>query len=276
MSQIWEHASKKNPCPICKRDNWCTFGERAMLCQRVESTHPASKGGWYHFYDNNVKPVYVPKAKAPPRQIDAHSMLFNWRKTTGELDIKSLAGNLGGHFAALVSMGVAYSARYGAWAFPMFDGDGSMIGIRLRNDEGFKWAVTGSRQGIFLPSPLVKVQPIAFLPEGPTDTAAGLSLGLYTIGRPTCMSGNDQVKAALKRLGIHRAVIVSDNDELKQLGPREGRPGIEGAAKIKKELGISSIIWIPPAPIKDLREFLNKGGTKELIESSIKNKVWSK
>ncbi len=187
-----------------------------------------------------------------------------------------LSTSLGVRIEAIIAMGAAWAKEYRAWAFPMRNEFGATIGIRLRNDKGFKWAVEGSRQGIFLPEPSVKLQPCAYLPEGPTDTAALLSLGLFAIGRPTCNAGNDLIKRAMERLKIFKAVVVADNDEMKRLGSKEGRPGIDGALKLKKDLRLPSVIWIPPSPVKDVREFYRKGGSRELIESDVKNKIWSK
>ena len=275
MSSIWSHATPKNPCPICGKTDWCTFGDKAMLCQRVESSKPHAKGGWFHFYENAPsRPLFIPKARPAPAQIDAGRVMS---QLISNRHISELAELLGVSQASLTRLGAAWSAKDKAWAFPMSDGDGNRIGIRLRNDDAQKWTVTGSRQGVFLPNIAeehgIKV---AYLPEGPTDTAALLTMGLFAIGRPTCNSGNEIVLATLKRLGIYKAVIIADNDELKQLGPREGYPGIDGAAKLKKELRLASVIWMPPSPLKDVRAFLQKGGTAQIIESEIKNKIWSK
>ncbi len=217
--------------------------------------------------------VTIPKPKPAPAQIDAKGILLKYKSKRSRTE---LAHELGVSCESLDALQVEWSELSSAWAFPMFDGAGQMIGIRLRNAQGQKWAVTGSRQGIFLPSNLVtngNHPKIAFLPEGPTDTAALLTLGFCAIGRPTCNSGNDLIAQTLKRLGIYRVVVVSDNDSIKVTGQR---PGIEGAMKLKKELKLSSVIWMPPAPIKDVREYLNKGGTKQMIESDIRCKVWTK
>jgi hypothetical protein len=58
----------------------------------------------------------------------------------------------------------------------MNDGKRSVIGIRLRNDLGRKWAVTGSRQGLFLPGP--HPGQTVLIVEGPTDAAAAVDLGV--------------------------------------------------------------------------------------------------
>lgn len=312
MKTIWTHASKAHPCPICGKEDWCTFGDRAMLCQRVESPKPHSKGGWFHFYDG-PKPRYVPATRPAPKGIDASKMIQDFRSKQSR-SIEWLASDLHVSIESLRSLDVAWSQQYKAWAFPMSDHDGKQVGIRLRADNGFKWAVEGSRGGIFLPNvttcnAMLETK-IAFLPEGPTDTAAGLSMGLLTIGRSNNNSGGDIIKLALKRLGIYKAVVIADNDEMKYkkikcercrgtggsptatedgspcdvcngLGYIEDKstgflPGIDGAMKLKKEIGVPSVIWMPPSPIKDLREFYKKGGTSKDILSAIKNKIWSR
>lgn len=272
---IWAHASKQNPCPICNKTDWCTFGDRAMLCQRVESQHPHKSGGWFHFYDSD-KPQYIPQAKAAPKQlIKIEDLIQRWMNNTSADELASLANNLGVTYNSLEYLDVCWAKEHKAFAFPMCDSKGNRIGIRLRSHAGFKWAVTGSREGIFLP--ISDTQEVAWLPEGPTDTAALLSLGCYAIGRPTCHSGNSLIVETLNLHKIRRAVVVADNDDLKRFGPDEQRrPGIDGALKLKVELGkakIKSVIWIPPT--KDSREFLKAGGTRVVMESDIKNKVWT-
>lgn len=246
-----------------------------MKCMRVDSIHACPSGGWYHFYASE-RPDYVPKAKEAPQTINAAKMMREWRAMTSGSQFNAFGLSLGVLPEALVAIGAAWAPFYRAWAFPMRDEHGETIGVRLRNLEGFKWAVRGSRQGIFLPEPSVRVEPIAYLPEGPTDAAALLSLGLYAIGRPTNQAGNEQIVKTLRRLKVHKAVVVADNDDMKRLGPREGRPGIEGAQKLKKELWLSSLIYVPPSPMKDVRQLVNNGGTRAMIESDIKNRVWSK
>lgn len=274
MSDIWPHASPESLCPICGKPDWCTFGDRAVLCRRVESNQPAAKGGWYHFYSETEyrPPTNLPKRPTPTRIFPA-AMMESWLSKTSQRGKVVFAAILGVTTDSLTRLGVAWASEYRAWAFPMMDESETTIGIRLRNAEGFKWAVSGSRQGIFIP----KQDPseIVFLPEGPTDTAACVSLGLFAIGRPTCNSGTEFIQAYLKNHGIRKAVIVADQDDLKKVGNKFQRPGIEGAVRLKKELGIKSIIWRPPLPIKDMREYVKRGATRELIESSVRQKVWT-
>lgn len=282
MTKIFPHATKQNPCPICLKPDWCCFGDRAMKCMRVESAHACPSGGWWHFYTDK-NPDFIPRKKSwlPRRPINAAQIISNLQSATRRLNRLSLirfAEKLKVSLQSLMDLQCSWYHQHNAWAFPMRDGNGSIVGIRLRNEAGFKWAESGSSIGLFEPftEPSDTHEQLVLLCEGPTDTAAALSLGFYAIGRPNCNSGNDIMKQTLRRLGIRRVVIVSDNDEMKRLGNRDGRPGIEGAMTLKRFLGLPSVIWLPPSPIKDIREFVQRGGTAEMIQSSIGNKVWTK
>jgi hypothetical protein len=108
--------------------------------------------------------------------------------------------------------------------------------------------------------------------EGPTDTAAGLSLGFFTIGRPNNLVGNEMVVAVLKELQIVKDVIVVyDNDEhIDSMGKRI-RPGPIGAERLIKCLKQRVTRFVPPT--KDLRSFKQSGGTSQLIHSMLGNTV---
>lgn len=248
-----------------------------MKCMRVESAHACPSGGWYHFYDS-AKPSYAPRTgerRESVAQIDVEAILTRWQKLTVPKSLSLFAKSLNVSQDALYRLGCCFANEHKAWAFPMYDGVGSAVGIRLRSETGFKWTVTGSRQGVFVPSYILNDrEPIAFLPEGPSDLAALLTIGLYGIGRPNNLGGVAEIKQILRTLKIYQAVIVADNDDMKKLGPRDGRPGIEGAINLQKNLGISSVIWIPPTPCKDVRDFIRNGGTKQMILDDIKNRVW--
>lgn len=270
MSNLWPKVSADHPCPICNHGDWsCRFGDRAVLCMRVKSGKPSNDGGFYHFYDDKKpKPQYF----TPPRkvkEIDAELMHEKFYLSASVQMITEFGHSLGVFSDSMIQLMVGYSIYDHAWAFPMRDDQNKIIGIRLRNDKGEKWAVTGSRQGLFIPQ--IKPQKVVYLSEGPTSTAALLTMGLYAIGRPSCNSGGELVRDTLKRLGIRRAVVVADNDSIKSHG---SRPGIEGAKKLKKEIGVPSVIWMPSSPLKDARDFLKAGGTKEMIESDISQKIW--
>jgi 5S rRNA maturation endonuclease (ribonuclease M5) len=142
----------------------------------------------------------------------------------------------------------------------MRDGDENMVGIRLRSANGDKWAVKGSHSGCFIP--MARPDNLVLVVEGPTDTAAGLDLGFYTVGRPSCSGGGPQLKRLFQRLHTRRVAIIADNDE----------PGIRGAQTLCDVLPIPSTIVV--LPCKDLRQFKALGGTKEMLNSRIEQSIW--
>jgi hypothetical protein len=135
-----------------------------------------------------------------------------------------------------------------------------VVGIRLRNERG-KFAVRGSRQGIFLAA--VPAQKTLFVCEGPTDTAAAVELGFFAAGRPNCCCGGAEIRIYARRHRCVNAVLVADND----------KPGLDGARRVGQELRLPYAIYVPPA--KDLREFVRLGGTRNMIGNTLKQTVWN-
>lgn len=230
---------------------------------RVESERPMRNGGWLHRAFDSF-PRYVPPSRPaiPERVIDFEKF---WRARFERTDrhrIISLAERLGVEPWALDMIGCAWISEYSAYGFPMKNGRAQIIGIRLRNDEGRKWAIKGSRSGLFIPEEMTQ-EDIVFIPEGPTDVAAALTLGLHAIGRPSCVGFEETVRQYIQTFKFRRAVIVSDNDE----------PGLRGAARLQRQLPVLSCLWIPPT--KDIREFLKLGGDRSVIEACIKDTVWT-
>jgi len=239
-----------------------------MLCQRVESNRPFAKGGWFHFYDKQA-PVRVPAPRFVPKK-SVSSI-----KTTICGD--DLAKELGVSIESLKVLGVGWSNECSAWLFPMRNGQNEIIGYNRRFPNGDKRIVAGTSAGLYIP----QVKPsepkgLLYICEGGSDTAALFDLGIFAVGRFNVNSGADFLREFIKLNKFNRLVIIPDNDEIKQLGNKQGRPGILGAEKLKADLKMTSVIWMPPSPIKDVRQFKLRGGTKQMIENEIKNKVWTK
>ena len=269
MSTIWPKFSKEHPCPKCGHWDWtCRAGTKMFVCMRVESDRPNKDGGWLHFFDGG-KSFIPPRRFVPPSapRINPQSVVV---KSCGE----DLAAELGVSMAALRTLGVGWSDQYGAWMFPMRNGSNEVVGWNRRYKNGEKKIVAGTKGGLYIPQ--IDVQETAFICEGGSDTAALLDLGFFAIGRFNVSSGAEDLKTFFSDNKIFRAVIIADNDSLKNLNGRKARPGIEGAIRLKKALGITSVIWQPPSPCKDVREFVKRGGTRELILSDLRTKVWSK
>lgn len=272
----WIRCSKANPCPCCGRTNWCEVSAdgAVVICMRSANDHPktfkdGSVGYIHRLTGERTNPVTFRKPE-PKVEIDAEGMMERWLKSTQSYRISDLATNLGVSASALMELRVAWAPEYSAYAFPMRDGSGRIVGIRLRNLAGKKWAVAGSKQGIFLPWKEPENQ--AMVVEGPTDAAAGLTLNLFTVGRPSCSGGLYDLKAAFQRLNVGRVVIIADNDEDKFAGERKFNPGIDGAESLARTLALPCCVMT--LPCKDLRGFVNSGGTMEILESIASNVVW--
>jgi hypothetical protein len=265
----WLRTNRSNPCKICEHPDWCTFSEIGACCMRVQSSRPMKNGGWLHRLD--AAPIRLASPEPTRPTIDAERLARGWFNHTTRADFNRLAGLLGVSPESLIALKCGWSVEHCAWSFPMRDGAGRVCGIRLRNESGRKWSVTGGREGIFLPA----TQPngTAFVCEGPTDAAALLTLGKFVIGRPSCSGGIAHLSATVGRLRIHQAVIIADNDEDKFL-PNGNRwnPGLDGAKRLAEEIGVPCAILI--LPCKDCREFLSLGGTSELLDSLVQSCVW--
>lgn len=273
MELSFRRVSKASPCPQCGKPDWCTVGDYGVVCMRVQSAKPVKNGGWFHPFDAAQGRPVAPPARRQPPTINATAMHRAWLAGTTPEALAAFAASLGVSAASLAAVGAAWAPAHAAWAFPMSDGYGNVVGIRLRNERG-KFAVRGSRQGIFIateeprtlnlePRTSNTVQRTLFVCEGPTDTAAALDLGFFAVGRPNCCCGGLEIRTYARRHQCGKAVVVSDND----------KPGLDGAREVGVELRMPYAIYVPPA--KDLREFCRLGGSRNMIENTLKGTVWN-
>lgn len=266
--------TRANPCPICEKDTWCMYNEESALCMRAASSRPINlksgeTGYWHDLNGKRVKYVAPKKENAP--QIDAEPMALNWRDRTKPVDLLDLADDLGVKPHSLVALNVGWASEHRAWSFPMRDSGGKICGIRLRAQDGKKWSVPGSKSGIFLP--WCSAGRTMWIVEGATDLAAILSMGLFGVGRPSCSGGTDEINAAIRRLHIQRAVIISDNDQDKVMTTGQVyNPGADGAKRLSERLVVPNCVIT--LPVKDAREYLAFGGTAQMLENMTKEQLW--
>lgn len=256
-----------------------------MLCMRVvsERTKTLSDGTPAYLHPIDSKFNFRPEPRVPEvhrKNIPIATLMDRYQRCAMPEDINRLAHKLGVTAYSLKSMGVGLRDR-NTWAFPMRNAANDIIGIRLRTDSGLKFCEPGSHNGLFIP----QVESIfgtaasphtVFLPEGPTDTAAALTLGLYAIGRPSSNGGIYELVAAIKRRRFKRAVIIADNDDDKKRPNSEHHfnPGFDGAKTLMEHLPVPSCVL--PLPSKDIRKYVETGGTIELVEALISQAIWSK
>lgn len=277
MSALFPKFTKENPCPSCGHWDWtCRAGDKLYICMRAESQHPTKDGGWYHKYPNaeaaesfvKLQPKIKPALEINWERVQ-NGFMESLVRSVRVSEIQNYAASLGVALWTLGALGLGFCPIRKSWTFPMRDGENKIIGIQLRGES--KKCATGSHGGLFLPQES-EVQKMAYICEGPTDCAALLTMGFFAIGRFNCQTGGDFLKVALKRLGIRQIVIVADNDSPKDTG----RPGIGGAKRLQNDLGLKSVIYMPP--VKDVRQMLQKLGADaalKIIQSSVSQKVWT-
>lgn len=236
------------------------------MCMRVPSSRSKTlkdgSTGWLHSLDGPRPPVRQIQPEKPKFTVNCRALMAGWMAETTPEMYRKLSETLGVHQWTLAEHGLscAYAEPYQAWAFSMWDGHGHCIGIRLRSLSGYKWTVKDTHAGIFVP--MINPQSTVLICEGPTDTAAGLSLGYYAVGRPSCSGGAPMLKDLIRKNNVKRAIIVADADD----------PGLNGARSLVSVLQVPACILT--LPTKDLREFHRSGGTRQALECLAKNSVW--
>ncbi|GJQ29744.1 MAG: hypothetical protein HBSAPP03_16280 [Phycisphaerae bacterium] len=155
----------------------------------------------------------------------------------------------------------------GGWRIPERDADGEIIGWSRRFPDGSKGFVKGGHRGLTMPPSLsayggsTEDDPI-FVVEGATDAAALHGLGLDAIGRPSAHGGVNFLAHLLRNLHV---CIISEND---------GTAGAPGAFKVAdrlKAVCMSVKVIFPPAGVKDAREWVAQGATKEALLAASKD-----
>jgi DNA primase len=143
----------------------------------------------------------------------------------------------------------------------MVNAAGHVVEIRLRFPDGRKLAVTGGREGLFIPDGLDYSGPL-ILAEGPTDCAALLDLGFPALGRPSC-SGS--VRHCVELVRAHwplDVVVIADGDP-------PGQRGAEVLASMLLAYAQTVRVIRPPDEIKDARAWKQAGATAADIRTLI-------
>jgi phage/plasmid primase-like uncharacterized protein len=261
--------SRQTPCPVCGKPDWCGVSSDGVwcVCMRVESGRRTKNGGWLHAA--GAVTAGAPRPSPPPpcdrRLLDPAAYHAALRKTWDWHWADGLALSLGVDCEAVERLDPVYDPMHRAFAFPMRDADGRTVGVRLRNADGRKWAVRGSREGAFIPAGGFAGRELVVC-EGPTDTAAALTLGLQAVGRPSCAGATEVIRGICVRMRATLVTIVADHDDLKRRPDGSAwRPGISGAADLGRALRRQYRVVVPPA--KDIRQWVCEGATRETFDA---------
>jgi len=263
-----KRVTRSTPCPVCGKPDWCTLSDdgEVVYCMRIQSNMHCRNGAWMHFLKDRD-----PRRPAPSRApmplpcklafFDAERYHASIRKAWDGVWLDGNAVGLGVNMDALERLQPGWDGFNKAVGYPMRDAGGKVVGIRLRNSNGDKWAVSGSKDGLFFdPSLTLGGDRELVVCEGPTDTAAAYTLGLPAAGRSSCGTGVELLKALCCSLKARLVTIVADADSPKHKPDGSlWRPGIEGAMALGGKLGRIHRVILPPK--KDLREWVGSGCT---------------
>ena len=291
----WIRVSRQNPCPVCKKPDYCQVTDDGKKCKCMRVAEGAYRSydtgcGLAHYHDlsggqyndyvhpSHLKPKKTDKPKLTPEECERLHAEFTRAATESRLS--ELSERIGVSVESLRVMGTGWAAEQrakddntgawlqGAWTTPERDAAGAIVGFATRF-RGPKKAVPGSRRGMTI-APGWQDSDTVYLVEGASDVAACLDLGLAAIGRPGNTGGNDQLSELLTN--YHGRIIVVGERDKKENGTWPGREGaISTASKLANNLG-RPIYWaLPPGDAKDARVFLNaRCGTGQQFTEQLK------
>ncbi len=236
-------------CPVCGKDGWCIVdaARGAAICARVESKRRVGDAGWMHCDRALPTVLSFDKPRAPLAEMQGSGAMQARFLVQGADRLPLLALSLGLSLVGLRRLATGWNGS--AWTFPMLSHRREIVGFRTRTEQGDKFAIKGSRAGLFIPAG-VDLTGEVFVVEGPTDVAAMCDMGLNAIGRPSCMGSEEEIARCLKQ--AKEIVIVADADEV----------GVRGAERLRNGIGRGSRcrVVLPPMGLKDARQVLNHGG----------------
>jgi len=279
-----ERVTRAKPCAVCQHHDWCVRLRKWHWCMRLESTLPHPKGGWLHTRED-VRHIEAP-VELPAREphVSDEALHAIWGPIAGAAamtrELPKLAASLGTATEALRDIHAGFGLVQGAmcWTFPERNQDGLIIGVVRRMPDGTKRCARGSRRGLTYCDAWASYAGVVWVVEGASDVAAGLTLGLCVVGRPSNTGGVSALAGLLRKHPNRQVVVLGERDKkqplyVHQTNPKHNPqcrgcmlcwPGLVGAIATAKVLSRRlgrPVGWrLPPPGIKDLREYLIGAG----------------
>lgn len=264
--------TRQHPCPVCgkptsKAVGYCVIDQER---QRVWCGHSPQDGREGTFYDLGSKqwterPSNI-IASVQNEPVDWSSVLRECEEDCTKMILHRHAKSLGVSVESLETLGAGWCAQYQGLSFPMYNASENVIGVRIRKEDGAKFAIPGSRNGLFLPSGSWSRETIVVV-EGPSDTAAALDLDLPAIGRA---SAKTCVHELVEFCAWSHVVILANRDAPDKNGRMAGQEGAESLARCLNGRCLSLKVVLPIGA-KDVRKWKQQGATTELVWSAINN-----
>ena len=250
MTQQWHSVSKDEPCRVCGKPDWCTRSGDVVLCMRATDA-PA---GWRIVKRCNEGVIFGPEHNGRTGSQSWADRARRYVKALTPGLLGELAKELGCTGEALRSLQVGWNEYSQRWTFPEADGGGRIIGIGTRKRDGSKRSMKGSKRGLIIPRRFDDLLDPVLAPEGPSDVAACLTLGLTVVGRPSNRGGVVHLAEHLKDRDV---LVIGENDGTL---PKGDSPGRKGAIRVAQELATRwerKTRWtLPPDDYKDIRAWL--------------------
>ena len=179
-----------------------------------------------------------------------------YEESLSTIRLNQLATSLGVSAEALLQIRAGWNSGDQRYTFPELNDEGQIIGISTRAEDASKLTVFGSKRGLYIPTGVLDSTGPILLPEGASDVAAAITMGLVAIGRSSAAGGRKLLAKLLTKLPKKRDIIVLGEMDASSTG---NWPGKEAAIKLAEELASSlgrTVYWALPPKGKDLREYL--------------------
>jgi replicative DNA helicase len=172
--------------------------------------------------------------------------------------VEMLAGELGVTAESLRKLQVGWNERGKSYTFPERNAKGEITGITSRlADGGAKRTFKGSKRGLTFATDWAEAEGPLPIVEGASDTAAGLTMGMAVIGRPSATGGSRHLAELLNDFPEDREILVVGEMDAKDDGSWPGRDAAKDmATSLATALGRSVKWCLPPKKAKDLRAWL--------------------
>jgi len=236
----------------------------AALCPKSNGTGSVKKYGEYgylYLLSSGIQTAEYqlpPVVKKPERSDSELDRLWRpraeqWRDD-GRNEIGRLATKLGVSVAALRELGAGWDGK--AWTFPEKNEAGLIVGVSRRFEDGGKRFARGGRRGLTYSDRWNNGSGPVLIVEGQSDTAAGITLGISTIGRPSNVGGLKMLIPLLRDVDDRKLIVIGERDR-----KPDGRwPGMDGCKSIANGLAkeLQRNVEAKLLPAKDLRSWLNE------------------